>query len=74
MKLILAPLATKFIPFPAGDKCLFTVFTHTQITVLFRKHKGKAHLHHDKQGMEISCTFPHIPSAIPSLQPAAHFP
>lgn len=29
------------------------MFAHMHITVLIRKHKGKAHLHHDQQRMEI---------------------
>ena len=29
------------------------MLTHTHITVLIRGHEGKAHLYHDKQGMEI---------------------
>lgn len=45
--------AAKFIPFAACDKGFFTVFAHTHITVLIREHEGKAHLHHDKQGMEV---------------------
>ena len=29
------------------------MFAHTHITVFIREHEGKAHLYHDKQGMEI---------------------
>lgn len=29
------------------------MFAHTHIAVLIREHEGKAHLHHDEQGMEI---------------------
>ncbi len=29
------------------------MFTHTHIIVLICKNEGKAHLHHDEQGMEI---------------------
>ncbi len=43
----------KFIPLPACDKGFFTMLAHTHIAVLIREHEGKAHLHHDKQGVEI---------------------
>ena len=29
------------------------MFAHSHIIVLIREHEGKAHLHHDKQGMEV---------------------
>ena len=45
--------AAKFIPFSACDKGFFTMFAHVHIAVPVREHKGKAHLHHDKQGVEI---------------------
>ena len=45
--------AAKFISFLACDKGFFTMFAHTHIAVLIREHEGKAHLHHDKQGMEV---------------------
>ena len=48
IKLVLAPLAAKFIPFPACDKGFVAVLAYTHITVLIREHEGKAHLHHDK--------------------------
>ncbi len=53
MKLVLALLAAKFIPFPARDKSFFTMLAYTHITILIRAHEREAHLHHDEQGMEI---------------------
>ena len=45
--------AAKFISLSACNKGFFTMFAHTHIAVPIREHKGKAHLYHDKQGVEV---------------------